>query len=260
MEAIIYNIKGKEVGKISLNEKVWGLSWNGDLVHQVVESMRSNARVATAAVKDRSEVSGGGKRPWQQKGTGQARHSTIRSPIWRHGGITHGPLTEKNFSKKINKKIRSKALYTVLSEKLRKGEILFVDSMVMDKPKTSEAKAVLGSLGKIEGFEKLSTRRKNAAYITVFEKNLSASKSFANFSNIFFDDLKNMDVLDLLNYKFVVIVGADESVKWLESKLATPKAETVKEVAVVKPAVKKVPEVKIKKAPKVEKPVKASAK
>ncbi|MDD5152624.1 MAG: 50S ribosomal protein L4 [Candidatus Pacebacteria bacterium] len=250
MEAKIYNTKGKEAGKIALNENVWGLSWNGDLVHQVVESMRSNARVATASVKDRGEVSGGGKRPWQQKGTGQARHSTIRSPLWRHGGITHGPLTDANYSKKINKKIRSKALYTVLSEKLRNNEILFVDAIAMDKPKTSEIKGILASLGGIKGFEKLSTRRKNTAYITTAEKNPVVSKSFANFSNVHFDDLKNMDVLSLLNYKFVVIVGADASVKWLEGKLAQAKVEVVKEAPVAKS----------KKATKVEKAPKALAK
>ena len=257
MEAIIYNTKGKEAGKIALNENVWGISWNGDLVHQVVESMRSNARVATAAVKDRSEVSGGGKRPWAQKGTGQARHSTIRSPLWRHGGITHGPMTDANYSKKINKKIRVKALYTVLSEKLRKGEVLFVDEIIIDKPKTSVAKAVLAKLAEIKGFEKLSTRRNNAAYITTAEKNSVVSKSFANFGSIHFDDLKNMDVLSLLNYKFVVIVGADASVKWLESKLSQ-KAE--KEVAPVETPKKKDVAVKSKKTTKVEKAPKASAK
>jgi len=257
MEAIIYNTKGKEAGKIALNEKVWGISWNGDLVHQVVESMRSNARVATASVKDRSKVSGGGHRPYAQKGTGQARHSTIRSPIWRGGGITHGPLVDANYSKKISKKTRIKALYTVLSEKLRNGEVMFVDSIVIDKPKTVEAKAVLAKLGGVKGFEKLSTRRNNAAYITAVEKNPVVAKSFANFGSVRFDDLKNMDVLDLLNYKFVVIVGPDASVKWLESKLSQ-KAE--KEVATLETPKKKTVAVKSKKTTKVEKAPKALAK
>lgn len=219
MEALIYNTKGKEAGKVTLNEKVWGLSWNADLVHQVVESMRSNSRTGTAAVKDRSNVSGGGKKPWRQKGTGRARHGSSRSPIWRHGGITHGPLTEKDYSKKINKKVRIKALYTVLSEKLRKNEVMFVDNIAISEPKTRDAKSIITSLSGVNGFEKLSTKRKNAAYIATSEKTESTAKSFANIGSVRFDDVKNMNPLDLLNSKYVVIVSPESSVKFIESKL-----------------------------------------
>src|SRR5512135_1972448 len=102
MEAQIYNQKGEQTGKITLPESVFGLPWNGDLVHQVVTSMRSSEREPWAHTKDRGQVAGGGKKPWQQKGTGRARHGSSRSPIWRHGGITHGPITDKNYGKKIN--------------------------------------------------------------------------------------------------------------------------------------------------------------
>ena len=218
MEALIYNIKGEEAGKVALSENVWGLNWNADLVHQVVESMRSNARTGTASVKDRSAVSGGGKKPWAQKGTGRARHGSSRSPIWRHGGVTHGPLTEKNYEKKINKKVRIKALYTVLSQKLRHNEVLFVDEITMKSPKTAEAKSVLAGLSTVKGFEKLSTKRKNAAYIAMTEKTDAVSKSFANFGSVHFDDIKNMNPLDLLNNKFVVIISPESSVKFIEGK------------------------------------------
>lgn len=219
MEALIYNTKGKEAGKIVLDEKVWGLSWNADLVHQVVESMRSNARTGTASVKDRSKVSGGGKKPWAQKGTGRARHGSSRSPIWRHGGVTHGPMTEKDYSKKINKKVRAKALYTVLSEKLRKHEVMFVDDISMKGPKTKDALTILAGLSGVKGFEKLSTKKRNAAYIATAERTDAAVKSFANIGSIHFDDVKNMNPLDLLNNKFVVIVSPESSVKFIESKL-----------------------------------------
>ena len=219
MEAIIYNTKGKESGKVVLNEKVWGLSWNADLVHQVVESMRSNARMSTAQVKDRSAVSGGGKKPWAQKGTGRARHGSSRSPIWRHGGITHGPMNEKDYSKKINKKVRAKALYTVLSEKMRNGEVLFIDTISMKLPKTTEAKSILTSLSGIKGFEKMLSKRKNAAYFATSEKSEAVAKSFSNFGNIDFDAVENMNPIDLLNHKYVVIVSPEKAISFIEGKL-----------------------------------------
>lgn len=203
-----------------MNEKAWNLPWNADLVHQVVTAMRANARTSTASVKDRGDVSGGGKKPWQQKGTGRARHGSSRSPIWRHGGVTHGPLTEKLYAQKINKKMRAKALYTVLSEKLRKNQVLFVDAISMEVPKTAEAKKVILALAEVKGFEKLATKRKNAAYIALGEKSISTAKSFANMSNIEFDTIQNMNPVDLLENQFVVIVNPEVSVKFIEGKLA----------------------------------------
>lgn len=219
MEALIYNTKGKEAGKIALNEKVWGLTWNADLIQQVVESMSANARTTTANAKTRSEVRGGGKKPWQQKGTGRARHGSSRSPIWRHGGVTHGPLAEKNYSKKINKKVRAKALSIVLSEKLRKGEVLFVDNLVMKEPKTKEARAILAGLSGVKGFEKLLTKKRNAAYVATGEKSDAVAKSFANFGNIDFDVVQNMNPIDLLNHKFVVIVSPEKAVGFIEGRM-----------------------------------------
>ena len=228
MEAKIYNTKGKEAGKIALNEKVWGLSWNADLVHQVVESMRSNARTSSAQVKDRSAVSGGGKKPWAQKGTGRARHGSSRSPIWRHGGVTHGPMSEKDYSKKINKKVRAKALYTVLSEKMRNGEVLFVDAISMKAPKTAEAKGILSALAGVKGFEKMLTKKKNSAYFATSEKSDAVSKSFANLGNVEFDSVENMNPIDLLNHKYVVIVSPEKAISFIEGKLATATAVTAK--------------------------------
>ena len=117
MEAKIYNQKGEIARTINLPEEVFGVKWRSDLVHQVVEGMRSNARSGTAHAKDRSEVRGGGKKPWKQKGTGRARHGSSRSPIWIGGGVTHGPLKDKNYKRKISQKMRVEALFSVLSRK-----------------------------------------------------------------------------------------------------------------------------------------------
>src|SRR3989344_1678996 len=119
METNIYNQEGKEVGKVSLPTAVFGVKWNPDLVHQAVVAMEANARTPVAHTKSRADVRGGGRKPWKQKGTGRARHGSTRSPIWVGGGVAHGPTNEKIFAKKINKKMRTKALYTVLSQKLR---------------------------------------------------------------------------------------------------------------------------------------------
>ena len=102
----VYNISGKEVSNVSLPEAIWGVPWNADLVHQVVIGMQANTRTGLANAKMRGEVSGGGKKPWRQKGTGRARHGSTRSPIWKGGGVSHGPRSDKNYDQKINKKTR----------------------------------------------------------------------------------------------------------------------------------------------------------
>lgn len=219
MEQKIYNTKGKEVATISIPETVFGLAWNGDLVHQVVTSMMSDARDSIAHTKDRSEVRGGGKKPWRQKGTGRARHGSRRSPIWVGGGITFGPRNDKDFSRKVNKKMKTKALYTILSQKVRDGEVLFVDALAFAEPKTKEAKEVIKTLAQTKGYETLATKRKNTAYIATGAKNANTKKSFDNFSNIKLDEVRNLNPIDLLTYKYLIIENPDVSVKQLEARM-----------------------------------------
>src|SRR3989344_5860331 len=135
LEVSVYDQKGKVVKSIKLPESIFGLSWNADLVQQVVVGMRSNSRANTADTKDRSEVSGGGKKPWQQKGTGRSRHGSSRSPIWIGGGIAHGPTNERNYMEKINKKAKRKAVLAILSQKLKDGEIFFMDDLSLPEAK-----------------------------------------------------------------------------------------------------------------------------
>jgi len=219
MEAKIYNQKGKESGSITLPESVFGLKWNADLVHQVVTSMLTDRRTPVAHTKDRSDVRGGGKKPWQQKGTGRARHGSSRSPIWVGGGVAHGPRKEKNFDRKINKKAKAKALFTILSKKYKDGEVIFIDSLSFAAPKTVEAKGVIASLAGIKGFESLATKRNNAIYLGIDGRADAKMKSFRNFSNVMVDEFRNVNPVDILNYKYVVIENPKASVDFLSAKI-----------------------------------------
>ena len=213
MEKIVYNQKGQESGKIKLSESVFGLPWNADLVHQVVVSMMSNARHPIAHTKTRGEVSGGGKKPWQQKGTGRARHGSTRSPIWVGGGVAHGPRNDKNYDRKVNKKARAKALYTILSKKLKDNEILFIDSLSFETPKAKDAKSTLLAFSKVKGFEKFATKPKNVAIIALDKKTPEVMKSFKNFGNVSVEEFRTINPVSVLNHKYIVITNPKESLK-----------------------------------------------
>jgi large subunit ribosomal protein L4 len=219
MEATIYNQKGAESGKITLPDEIFGLPWNGDLVHQVVTSMRASEREPWAHTKDRGQVAGGGKKPWQQKGTGRARHGSIRSPLWVGGGVTHGPNSLKNYNRKVNRKMVAKALFTILSKKLSDGEILFVEKMFFDKPKTSEAKLVLEKLSSIKGFEGITKKKSNAAFVALLKKDKNTEKSLRNFSNITIEDIRNINPVSVLDSKYLIVSEPKEAIAVLSAKL-----------------------------------------
>ena len=217
MEAKIYNQKGVAAGKIILPEKIFAAKWRADLVHQVVESMRSNKRAGTADTKDRGEVRGGGKKPWRQKGTGRARHGSSRSPIWVGGGVTHGPLAEKNYKRKISKKMRAQALFSVLSRKFKDNEILFVDTLSMADIKTKKATEVMENLAKVSGW-KISASKKPKVLTALFGRNEKTEKSFRNIPSLEIVFVKNLNPLDILNHQYLLIENAGESVKFFESR------------------------------------------
>ncbi len=219
-DAKIYNTEGKEVSSIVLPEEIFGVKWNDDLVHQVITSMRSSMRSPIAHTKTRGEVSGGGKKPWKQKGTGRARHGSTRSPIWVHGGVAHGPRNDKNFDRKINKQVKDKALRAILSRKLRDGEILFVESFNFASPKTSDAKKVVSALAGVTGFEKLTTKPKNVALITTPMRNEAVYKSFRNFGNIAVEEFRNLNPLSVVSYKYLIVSMPDESLKFFKEEAA----------------------------------------
>jgi len=217
LNATVYNARGEKAGTVTLPEQIFGLPWNADLVHQVVISMQSNARTGSAHTKDRGEVRGGGKKPWRQKGTGRARHGSSRSPIWVGGGVTHGPRNEKDYTKKVNRKMREKALLVALSRKYKDGEIIFVDALSMQAPKTQAAKGVLMALTGA-GFKYLTTKKKNAALIALPRTDLAVSKSFSNLGSVETIEVRNLNPVSILSSKYLIILEPASAFETLGKK------------------------------------------
>lgn len=223
METTIYNQKGKSSGKINLPESAFGLSWNGDLVHQVLTALAANRRPNVADTKGRGEVRGGGKKPWRQKGTGRARHGSSRSPIWKGGGVTHGPLSEKDYSQKINKKMANKALGVLLSKKVKDNEVMFVDTIDLKDISTKDAALVIKNLATVTSFDKLANARKPKAYLVFDTPNRSLHLSFRNIPSITVGTLSSLDTLEIANRKYVIFVGAEKAVDALSKKIESKK-------------------------------------
>lgn len=218
ISAKTFDQKGKEAGEVALPSKVFAAKWRADLVHQVVEGMRSNKRAGTADTKDRGEVRGGGKKPWKQKGTGRARHGSSRSPIWVGGGVTHGPLSAKNYKRKITKSMRAQALFSVLSKKLKDNEILFVDSLTMAKINTKAGVEVIKNLAKAGGWKTAATSKKPRILTALSGRAETAEKSYRNIPALNIVFLKNLNPLDVLNHQYLLIENPTESIKFLESR------------------------------------------
>lgn len=153
MTVELYNQANEVIGKTELADGVFGVKWNPDLVHQVLRAQLANRRKPWAHAKGRGEVRGGGKKPWRQKGTGRARHGSTRSPIWAHGGVSHGPQKERDYSQKINKKMRRLAIFSLLSKKLAEKNLKIIDDLGVSEPKT---KVVYGMIKNFSPNKKLS--------------------------------------------------------------------------------------------------------
>ncbi len=219
-EAKVWSVAGKETGTIALPPELFNVPWNADLVHQVYVGMRANARPTVAHTKFRGEVSGGGKKPWKQKGTGRARHGSTRSPIWRTGGVTHGPRAERDYTVKINRKMRVAALLSVLSKKAKDGEIIFIDKFSFAAPKTRDAKAILVAIAKSSGSETLATKRVNAAVIAFTTKDSVAEKSFRNIGSVISEEVRNLNTVDLLDKRFLIIENPAGAFEVLKARLS----------------------------------------
>lgn len=219
-----YNQKGESVGEIELSKKVFGVKVSQALVHQAMVTQMANERQVLAHTKTRAEVRGGGKKPWRQKGTGRARAGSSRSPIWIGGGVTFGPTKDRNFSLKINKKMKNKALFMVLSDKLESDNMVVVDKFEIDNFKTKAFNEILKNIEKIynkkdkkeaagqEG-KKIREPKRNVLVINS-DKDIKIRNSARNLTGLKFINLGNINIVDLLKYKNLIITA--QAVKKLE--------------------------------------------
>jgi large subunit ribosomal protein L4 len=181
MKLPIYNQEGKELEAMEIDSPIFNSKLNKDLLHQVVVSQESNSRRVLADARDRAEVRGGGRKPWRQKGTGRARHGSIRSPLWKGGGVTHGPTSDRNFSKKINKKMASRALAMALSAKAKDGEVILLDQLKLASPKT---KLAAGVISKLAGQKSLKNIIYKSVMMLLPNGSIAETKAFRNIKNV----------------------------------------------------------------------------
>ena len=198
MKVKVFNKNKEEVGEVKLPKEIFEIEVNSDLIHQVVLAQQGNRKQGTAQAKMRGEVRGGGKKPWRQKGTGRARHGSTRSPLWRGGGVTFGPRSDRNYKKKIPKKMGRKALFMVLSAKAKENLILVLDNLKFDKPKTKEMAKILNKLFLKQGSGLIA--------LSKIDKNLILS--IRNITKTDSIQARDLNALDLLSYKYLVISEA----------------------------------------------------
>lgn len=188
----VYNIEGKEVGTIDLNDAVFGVEVNEHLVHMAVVSQLANKRQGTQKAKTRSEVSGGGRKPWRQKGTGHARQGSTRSPQWTGGGVVFAP-TPRDYSFKMNKKERRLALKSALTSRVQENKLIVLDELKLDAIKTKDMKKVLDNL------------KVNKALVVLNGDDNNVTLSARNIPDVMTASANTINVYDILKYNTVIV-------------------------------------------------------
>lgn len=197
----VYNQKADLVQEMNVSDKIFGAKVSEALIHQAMVCQMSNARQVLAHTKDRSEVSGGGKKPWKQKGTGRARAGSSRSPIWIGGGVTFGPLKDRNFTKNINKKMKQGAIFMTLSDRLASGDLAIVEKFEIEEFKTKVFNELVESfLNKV-----FATNKKKSILLINDKKDDKVKYSGRNIKGVEIINIDNLNLLDLLKYKSIIL-------------------------------------------------------
>ena len=204
-EVSVLNMEGSEVGKMKLNDAIFGVEINEHLVHQAVVAQLANNRQGTQKAKTRSEVRGGGRKPWRQKGTGHARQGSIRAPQWTGGGVVFAP-TPRDYSKKMNKKEKRIALKSVLTSRVEEGKFIVLDELKFDAPKTKEFAEVMKNL------------EADKALVVLNDNDTNVVKSAANIPTVKTASTQTINVYDILKYDTVIVT--QDAVKTIEEVYA----------------------------------------
>lgn len=196
-KVVLYKQDGTEAGDVELNDSVFGIEPNEHVIHEAVVMQRAAKRQGTHAVKNRSKVRGGGAKPWRQKGTGRARHGSIRAPQWVGGGVVFGPTPERNYKYKLPKKVRKLALKSALSSKVKNEDIIVLDNLQLEAPKTKDMVAILDAL-----------KVNDKALIVTNEKDENVIRSANNLQKVKVITVGEVNVLDLVAHDKLILTKA----------------------------------------------------
>jgi len=198
----VVDMSGKEVGDIALSDKIFGAEINGAVLHAAVRAYLMNQRQGTQSTLTRTEVSGGGKKPWRQKGTGRARQGSTRSPQWTHGGVALGPKP-RSYRTELNKKTRRVAMFSALSSKVAAGDLIVIDSIKTEEYKTKTMVNMLNALG--------ATRK---ALVVLADNDNKVVRSFSNIPGVATAQYNTINVYDILNCnKLIIVRSAAEKIE-----------------------------------------------
>lgn len=199
----LYNQKAEAVGEIELSENIFGVKANNDLIHQAYVAQLGNERQVLAHTKTKAEVRGGGKKPWRQKGTGRARSGSSRSPIWIGGGVTFGPLKERNFKKDINKKMKQKAMFMVISDRMASEEMAIIDEFKISEFKTKAFNEIVSKMEE-KAMKKLENKKRSVLIIDA-STDEKVKYSGRNLAGVKMLNLDNINIFDLLKYRNLIL-------------------------------------------------------
>jgi large subunit ribosomal protein L4 len=219
MEILVYDTTEAKITHQSFGTDLDANPVNHGLLYRVINALRENKRGPVAHAKDRRERRGGGTKPWRQKGTGRARHGSIRSPLWKGGGVTFGPDKEKKVKKQVNKKERKKATASALSAKLSDDEVIGLSGIQLDNPSTARVAEILETVAEHDDWTGVGQRRNNRALVVLAEDDKNVRLSFRNFSNIAVTSADSLNALALLTYKYTILVEPKEVAEKLTERL-----------------------------------------
>lgn len=201
----LYNQQGDKISEVELPMHIFGVQPKGAVVHQVVTALQANQRKNLAHTKTRAEVRGGGRKPWRQKGTGRARHGSIRSPLWRGGGVTFGPRNTRNFSQKINQKMKQRAFCMTLSAKVAHERLSVLDALVLPQPKTKELAGLLVSFYRRIDPERDTKKRIVPKTLVVVAAPGMAIRAGRNLPRVTIRTAHSLGLLDVISHERVMI-------------------------------------------------------